>query len=54
MDIVWIIVPIVAIAVITWLTHSSARSLGKDRRVTSQRQRLDEAEMLTHSKRPFL
>ena len=55
MDILWIIVTFGAIACVVVLAGIVSRLVGTDKQggKTAQ-QRLDEVEMLTHSKRPFL
>jgi len=54
MDILWIVVTIAGIACVAVLAAFISRAVGVgDRGGKTDQQRLDEAEMLTHSKRPF-
>jgi hypothetical protein len=54
MDLLWIVVTIAAITCVSVLAGLVSRALGAgDRGAKTAQQRLDEAEMLTHSKRPF-
>jgi hypothetical protein len=54
MDVLWIIVTIGAITCVAVLAGLVSRAVGtSDRGAKTSQQRLDEAEMLTQSKRPF-
>jgi hypothetical protein len=56
MDILWIMFWIAIVSVVlaglSWLAHRLSPM--RERGAETEQQRLDEAEMLTHSKRPFM
>jgi hypothetical protein len=53
-DILWIIVPVTAVALLAWLAYRVSRALGVRNRPRTTRQRVAETELPLHRMRDFI